>query len=88
MKIRFFKPFVELSGKEELEIPLEKPIEVKELLDRIQRRIPSFGPYVRKEGDEILRFHVVLVRGNEILRLKDRVQENDVIKVLPPISGG
>jgi molybdopterin converting factor small subunit len=88
MKIRFFKPFTELSGREELEWSLKKPISVKELLRVIAERLPSFEPYVRKEGDEVLSFHVVLVRGDEILKLKDLVADGDVVKVLPPISGG
>ncbi len=88
MKIRFFKPFTELSGREDLELPVKKPIRVKELLRVIAERLPSFEPYVRKEGDEVLSFHVVLVRGDEILKLKDLVADGDVIKILPPISGG
>ena len=88
MKVRFFKPFADLSGKEELELDVPKPIPVKELLRVIAERVPSFKPYVRKEGDEVLSFHVILVRGDEILKLRDLVADGDVIKVLPPISGG
>jgi molybdopterin converting factor small subunit len=45
-------------------------------------------PYLRKEKDEVLNSFVVLIRGDEILKLTDWVQEKDAIKVLPPISGG
>jgi molybdopterin converting factor small subunit len=51
-------------------------------------RIPAFKPYVRKEGDEVQSFFVILVRGDEILHLPDLIQDGDVVKVLPPISGG
>jgi molybdopterin converting factor small subunit len=88
MKVRFFKPFDELSGKEEIDLKLEGPIRVKELLGFIEKRVPSFKPYLHKERDEILNFFVLLVRGDEILKLTDWVQEKDTIKVLPPISGG
>jgi len=88
MKVRFFKPFDELSGKEEITLDLKEPIPVKELLGILEEKIPSFRPYVRKEKDEILSFFVVLVRGDEILKLQDMVNEGDVVKVLPPISGG
>jgi len=88
MKVRFFKPFTELAGKEEITFPLRKSIPVKELLGLIEKEVPSFKPYVRKEGDEVLSFHVILVRGDEILKLKDMVKEEDLVKVLPPISGG
>jgi len=88
MKVRFFKPFDELSGKEEVELDLKGPVPVKELLGAIEKRVPSFKPYIRKEGDEVLNFFVVLVRGDEILKLNDLVYEKDMVKVLPPISGG
>ena len=88
MKVRFFKPFIELSGKEEMSFPLKEPVSVKELLEIIETHVPSFKPYVRKEGDEILSYHVILVRGDEILKLKDTVNDQDLVKILPPISGG
>jgi molybdopterin converting factor small subunit len=88
MKIRFFKPFDELSGKEEIHLKLKRPLPVKELLGIIAEKVPSFRPYLAKEKDEILNFFVVLIRGDEILKLQDVVREEDTIKILPPISGG
>ena len=88
MKIRFFKPFDELSGKEEMDLELKRPLPVKELLGIIAEKVPAFRPYLAKEKDEILNFFVVLIRGDEILKLRDVVQEEDTIKILPPISGG
>lgn len=88
MKVRFFKPFDELSGKEEIDLELKGSVQVKELLGEIEKRVPSFKPYLRKERDEVLNFFVVLVRGDEILKLTDWVHEKDTVKVLPPISGG
>jgi MoaD family protein len=88
MKVRFFKPFDELAGNKEISLDLKKPIPVKELLAILADRIPSFKSYVRKEGDEVQSFFVILVRGDEILQLSDLVRDGDVVKVLPPISGG
>ncbi len=88
MKIRFFKPFDELSGREEMDLELKGPLPVRELLRAIAEKIPSFEAYLAKEKDEILNFFVVLIRGDEILRLQDVVGEEDTIKILPPISGG
>lgn len=87
-KIQFFKPFDEISGKKEIEIDTPQPISVKELLKILVEKVPSFQTYLEKEGEEVINFFVVLVRGDEILKLKDKVYEKDVIKVLPPISGG
>ncbi len=88
MKVRFFKPFDDLSGQAEIVMDLKEPISVEELLSRIEKRFSSFQPYIHKEGDEVQSSFVILVRGDEILKLKDLVRQEDIIKVLPPISGG
>jgi MoaD family protein len=88
MKVRFFQPFDELAGKKEIDLDLKKPIPVKELLGIIEKRIPAFESYVRKAGDEVQSFFVILVRGDEVLKLEDLVRDGDVVKILPPISGG
>lgn len=87
-KIQFFKPFDEISGKREMEIEQVHPILVQELLKILVQKIPTFQSYLKKEGEEITNFFVLLVRGDEILKLKDQVYEKDVIKILPPVSGG
>lgn len=48
MRIRFFKPFDELSGKEEIILELKRPIRVKELLGEIEKRVPSSNLMSRK----------------------------------------
>ena len=87
-KVQFFKPFDEISGKREMEIEQIHPILVQELLKILAQKIPTFQSYLKKEGEEITNFFVLLVRGDEILKLKDKVYEKDVIKILPPVSGG
>jgi molybdopterin converting factor small subunit len=88
MKVRFFKPFDELSGKDEIDLDLKRPVKVKEVLGMVEREVPSFQRFLRKEKDEVLNFFVVLVRGDEILKLNDTVEDKDIVKILPPISGG
>ena len=88
MKVRFFKPFDELSGRDEIDLDLKRPVKVKEVLGMIEKEVPSFQRFLRKENDEVLNFFVVLVRGDQILKLNDIIQDKDIVKVLPPISGG
>jgi molybdopterin converting factor small subunit len=88
MKVRFFKPFDEISGRDEMDLDLKGPARVKEVLGAIEKKVPTFQRYLRKEKDEVLNFFVILVRGDEILKLNDWVQDQDTVKVLPPISGG
>ena len=88
MKVRFFKPFDDLSGRDEIDLDLKRSVKVKEVLRMIEKEVPSFQRFLQKEKDEVLNFFVVLVREDEILKLNDTVQDKDVVKVLPPISGG
>lgn len=87
-KVHFFKPFDEISGKREMEIEQDHPILVQDLLQILAIKIPTFQSYLKKEGGEVTNFFVLLVRGDEILKLNDKVYEKDVIKILPPVSGG
>ena len=88
MKMRIFGSSRKTSGTEEIEIHIAKPIQVKELLTIIDEKIPLLSAYIRREGDRILSLNVVLARGEEILKLTDVVNEEDEIKILPPIVGG
>ena len=88
MKVRFFKPFDDLSGRDEIDLELKGSVKVKEVLGMIEKEVPSFQRFLQKEEDEVLNFFVVLVRGDEILKLNDTVHDKDIVKVLPPISGG
>jgi molybdopterin converting factor small subunit len=54
----------------------------------VESEVPAFKPYVKREGDEVQNFFAVLVKDGEILKLDDLVKDEDVIKILPPISGG
>lgn len=88
MKVRFFKPFDEISGTGSIHLKILKPMPVRDLLKRMESEVPSFKPYVKKEGDEVQNFFAVLIKDGEILKLNDMVKDKDVVKVLPPISGG
>jgi molybdopterin converting factor small subunit len=88
MEIRFFKPFDGIAGTDLLRFEVPHPIPVRDLLKRLAAELPSFQPYVRREGDEIQNFFAVLVRDGEILKLDDPVADEDTVKVYPPLSGG
>jgi molybdopterin converting factor small subunit len=88
MEIRFCKPFDDLAGTGVLRLKISGSITVRDFLKSLGAQIPSFAPYIKKEGDEVQNFFAVLVRNGEILRLDDRVQDEETIRVFPPISGG
>jgi molybdopterin converting factor small subunit len=88
MEIRFFKPFDEIAGAGVIRFKIPKPIPVRDLLKRVESEVPAFKPYVKREGDEVQNFFAVLVKDGEILKLDDMIEDKDIVKVLPPISGG
>jgi molybdopterin converting factor small subunit len=88
MEIRFFKPFDEIAGIAAIRLKILKPTLVRDLLKKVESEVPSFKPYVKREGDEMQNFFAILVKDGEILKLDDMVKDEDVVKVLPPISGG
>ena len=88
VEVRFFKPFDEIAGTSAIRLKILGPTPVRDLLKRMEKEIPSFQPYVKKEGDEVQNSFAVLVKDGEILKLDDLVKDEDIVKVLPPISGG
>jgi len=88
MEVRFFKPFDEIAGTGSFRLKILASTTVRDLLKRLETEIPAFKSYVKKEGDEVQNFFAVLVKDGEILKLDDPVNDKDVVKVLPPISGG
>jgi len=88
MEIRFFKPFDEIAGTGAICLKILKPTLVRDLLKKVESEVPSFKPYVKREGDEMQNFFAILVKDGEILKLDDMVKDEDVVKILPPISGG
>jgi molybdopterin converting factor small subunit len=88
MKVCFAKPFDELAGKKEIDLEIKGPIEVKDLLKILSGRFPTLRWCFREDRDELLNFSVLLVRGDEVLRLKDMIREQDTVKIFLPISGG
>ncbi len=88
MEVRFSKPFDEIAGTGVIYLKILNPTPVRDLLKRVETEIPAFKPYVKNEGEEVQSFFAVLVREGEILKLNDLVKDEDVVKVLPPISGG
>ena len=80
--------FLELAGAEEIRLKSLNPISVRELWGMLETEVPPLQSFVKREGDEVQNFFAVIVRGDEILKLDDTVGNEDVVKILPPISGG
>jgi molybdopterin converting factor small subunit len=87
MKVTLFPSSTAGSAKE-VAIEFNGILRVSELLEMLELKAEFIKPYIHKKGGRIIGFRFALVRGEEILRLDDSVNEGDTIKVLPPIAGG
>ena len=87
MKIRFYKPFNRICGSE-LDIEIEEPITLKNLIYILSLSYSGFEKYASKENDEKLRAHMHVVNGGRLVKLDDTIQPNDKIGILPIASGG
>ena len=82
VKVKLYGMAKELAGEEELDVDLEKPTTVRELIRKI-----SEG----RESASSKAVQVVLINGrNCIFRdgLETNVSEGDLVEILPLVSGG
>lgn len=79
INVKLFAAYQEAYGKPELELKLDRPVTVDEVLERILSEKPEL-----KQWRDVTRFGVNLqfVEGNT--KLSDR----DEVVFIPPVSGG
>lgn len=87
MVIKFFGPFEKLAEKR-IRIELKEPMSTQDLLQMLASRYPGFARYSAKTNDVELSAHVMLIRKGELLKLADRIEDNDLIDILLPVMGG
>ena len=88
MKVILFTSSSDIFGTKEVDIHFTGILRVIDLLEMLEHKAEFLKPYIYKKGGKIVAFRFALVRGEEILKLNDSVNEADIIKVLPPIAGG
>ncbi len=76
VKIKLFASYKERIGKEIIEYKIEGEITVKELLDKISREY-------KIDLDNCL-----VAKGFEYIKPEEKVRDEDLIYILPPVSGG
>lgn len=88
VKVRLAFPYRKLVGKEEVELDLNSPTKVKDILRMVSERYPGFKDYADKDTDERMATHMVILLQDKVLRLEDLVESGATIQIMAPIAGG
>ena len=87
MTFKFFGSLKSIVG-EQLEIELEHPVTLRELLRALPDQLSRLIPYGEKTTDAQLLANLSFFRGNQLLRIDDPIETDDTILVLLPPTGG
>jgi len=82
VKLRLYGKAGELAGRDEIDIPTDGPTTVRDLIDRISAGRSAISPQAVRS---------VLINGRNCIfmqGLDTPVEPNDVVEILPFISGG
>ena len=80
-------PLGRMAG-EELDVELDKPTPLKDLLGTLSTRMGALIPYGEKTTEAQLMANLSFFRGNKLIRLEDLIGVEDIILVLLPATGG
>jgi len=89
MIVKFSTPFTGQLGSGELNIQLGNTVTLRQLLKMLVRRCAGFKEFItQEEPDRDYRYSFICIRKGRIMDLGDRVYDDDVIDIIPPIMGG
>jgi len=88
MIIKFAQPFQRLTGLSQFHIDITEAITLSELLPVLGNKFPALGRFSGIQKDDSLSAHAMFVRSGRILLLSDRLEIDDQIEILLPVTGG
>ena len=92
VEVKFFTSLREITGKKVDEIQLQTAITVDELLTLLSEKYgKNFREYIYNKKGEVQGFLSFLVNGKNVNLMQGfdtKLQENDVVAILPPVGGG
>ena len=92
IEVKFFTSLREITGKKVDEIQLQNTVTVDELLTLLSEKYgKNFREYIYNKKGEVQGFLSFLVNGKNINIMQGfdtKLQENDVVAILPPVGGG
>ena len=87
MNFKFFGSLKSIAG-EQIEIELEQPSTLRELLSALPAQLGRLIPYGEKTTDAQLLANLSFFKGNQLMRIDDPIETDDTILVLLPPTGG
>jgi sulfur carrier protein ThiS len=85
MWVKLHRPFGDGKKWEEIELP--SPAGVNDLLAKLRKTHPRLKRYFRDSEEETFH-HLILIRGDYVLKAEDEIEEEDRIVVMMPLTGG
>ena len=87
MFVKWFPPLDRLLGPVS-RIELDGPISVAALLARFCEEEPRLGRYAHVQPGDSDAWHLLVVRGSEVLTLGDSIEPGDRVDIMVPVEGG
>ncbi|MBI1824582.1 MAG: MoaD/ThiS family protein [Nitrospirae bacterium] len=79
--VKFFAVMKKLVGKEKIELQIDTPTTLRDVLNQIEKEIPKIRQVI-KEGRSLISINQEMSDENTI------VNSGDEIAILPPFAGG
>lgn len=88
MRVELSSAFAQMAGQPCLELSLPEPASVRQVLALLAGQCEAFRKYLAYQDDALLGAHLSVVSQGKFLKLDDLVADQDVLKLLLPVTGG
>lgn len=79
MRVEFYGVLREVAGCREMELDLEAPLAVAEVLAVLERRLPALADHLPRTACAV---------GDSLVHRRELVAPDASLALLPPVSGG
>lgn len=88
MVVLFSSIYSNKLGCDRYRMELRKPVNLIEILEQLEGLFPGLAEH--KKGGVAARYasHYLCIGGGRILRLEDKITNQDTIEIIPPLMGG
>lgn len=88
IKLIIFGQFRNFISQDVIEVDLEGPINVRNLLLKVSKNFPIFKEISSLKNDEELRSRIIIMKNDGVVKLEDMLDDGDCLSILPPMAGG